>query len=102
MATLLQIDFPSEGPWGPEMTAAYAELAAFLATYPELRWKIWTEHQPTSTAGGVYLFESVAAAERYLQEHTERLASFGITGVRAKIFDINEGLTEQTRGPIDI
>jgi len=32
--------------------------------------------------------------------HTKRLGSFGVTGIRAKFFDVNETLTAVTRGPI--
>ena len=32
--------------------------------------------------------------------HTERLTRFGITGIRAEAFDVNEALTRIDRGPV--
>lgn len=32
--------------------------------------------------------------------HTKRLESFGVTGIRALFFDVNEALTATTRGPV--
>jgi hypothetical protein len=100
--TLLQIDFPVEGPWGNEMAIAYTDLAYHLAHTPGLVWKIWTENPDTKEAGGIYLFENEALAEAYLKEHTIRLQSFGIHSIRAKKFAVNQVLTEITRGSIPI
>lgn len=94
---LLQIDFPTQGPWGQEMTTAFSELAAHIAKTPGLIWKIWTENEKTNEAGGIYLFENEDDARSYLKEHTARLESFGIQNIRAKIFDVNEPLSEITR-----
>ncbi|MEE2031188.1 monooxygenase [Rhodococcus chondri] len=98
MPTLLQIDFPAEGPWGDEMTAAYDELARTIAQAPGLRWKLWTESRRDGIAGGIYLFDDEASARDYLKVHIPRLQSFGVTGIRGLIFDVNEGLSVITRG----
>ena len=100
MATLLQIDFPSAGPFGDEMADAYADLAASISTEPGLLWKIWTENATDQTAGGIYLFADEASAHAYCDMHTKRLESFGVTGIRALFFDVNEALTDTTRGPV--
>ncbi len=100
--TLLQFDFPVSGPWGNEMAIAYTELAYQLAQTPGLIWKIWTENPKTQEAGGIYLFEDEASAERYVQEHTARLQSFGIKDIRARRFAVNQPLTEITRGNIPV
>lgn len=81
MATLLQIDFPSEGPFGAQMSEAYADLAASISAEPGLLWKIWTENATEGTAGGIYLFADEASA-------------------RALFFDVNQPLTSITRGPL--
>lgn len=94
---LLQIDFPTEGPWGEEMSKAYAELANHISHTPGLLWKIWTENEKTGEAGGIYLFEDEESARSYLAEHTARLQSFGIQKIRSKIFDINLPLSEVTK-----
>jgi hypothetical protein len=100
MATLLQIDFPFEGPFGAEMSAALADLARSINDEPGFLWKIWTENAATHTAGGIYLFADAAAARAYLAMHTERLSGFGITGINAKFFDINPTLTAINHGPV--
>ena len=99
MPVILQVDFPFSGPFGAEMAAALTDLANSINDEPGFIWKIWTENQNEQSAGGVYLFADHDSAEKYLVMHTERLAGFGITDVRGKIFDINEPLTELNKGP---
>lgn len=86
---LLQIDFPMEGPFGEEMTKAFMDLAKDIATEEGLVWKIWTQNEKTKEAGGIYMFEDIENANRYLKKHTQRLNSFGIKNIVAKIFDVN-------------
>ncbi|MGC5328057.1 monooxygenase [Brevibacillus sp. SYSU BS000544] len=95
---LLQIDFKMEGPWGQQMAAEFEGLANMISHKEGLLWKIWAENEQTKESGGIYLFVDQAACERYLEEHMPRLQSFGITDIRAKIFDVNEALTKITRG----
>ena len=52
-------------------------------------------------SGGIYVFETREDAESYLKMHTERLASFGISNVIGKIFDINKPLSKINHAPID-
>ena len=99
MPVLLQVDFPFSGPFGAEMAAALTDLANSINGEPGFMWKIWTENEGEQSAGGVYLFADKEAAQNYLTMHTERLAGFGITDVRGKIFDINEALTDINKGP---
>ncbi|MCS7006539.1 MAG: monooxygenase [Gaiellaceae bacterium] len=82
------------------MASAFADLARLISETPGLRWKVWTESEESGEAGGVYLFDDESAARAYLDEHTRRLESFGITDIRARVFDVNEPLTEITRGPL--
>ena len=83
-----------------QMSEAYADLAASISTEPGLLWKIWTENATDQTAGGIYLFADEASAHAYANMHTKRLESFGVTGIRALFFDVNEPLTATTRGPV--
>lgn len=101
MPTLVQFDFPLQGPWGDETAAAYRELAELIATTPGLRWKAWTENSETGEGGGVHLFDEGASAAAYVAEHTSRLEGFRVIGIRAKSFHVNEPLTAITRGPLD-
>ncbi|MGZ8687961.1 MAG: monooxygenase [Gaiellaceae bacterium] len=100
MPTLVQFDFPMQGPWGDEMAAAYRELAELIAAAPGLRWKVWTENSETREGGGIYLFDDDASAAAYVDEHTARLQGFGVTDIRAKTFHVNEPLTAITHGPL--
>jgi hypothetical protein len=97
---LLQIDFAFTGPFGEELTSVSRVLAHDIAKAPGLRWKIWTESQQTSEAGGLYLFDDLESAEKYLAIHRERLRKFGVHEIRVRIWDVLEELTQITRGPI--
>lgn len=98
--TLLQIDFPFAGPWSADLAAAMADMAKDIAGESGLLWKIWTESRATGRAGGIYLFADPASAQRYLEKHSARLKAFGIEGIVAHTFDVNETLTQVTRGPL--
>ncbi|MFJ6264988.1 monooxygenase [Lysinibacillus xylanilyticus] len=100
MKYLLQVDFPMDGPIGEEMSEAFVDLAKSINEEPGMIWKIWTENAATKEAGGVYLFETKTDAEKYLTMHSERLASFGITDIRVKIFEVNEVLSTINNAPI--
>ena len=100
MPTLLQFDFPMQGPWGDEMAAAFRDLAVIIGRTPGLRWKIWTENENEQTGGGIYLFEDEDSARAYVEEHTARLEGFGVKDIRARVFEVNEPLTQMTRGPL--
>ncbi len=100
MPNLVQFDFPMQGPWGEEMAGAFRELAEMIAETPGLRWKVWTESEVEGLGGGIYLFDDEASARAYVEEHTVRLAGFGNTDVRAKVFDVNEPLPAVTRAPL--
>lgn len=91
---LLQIDFPIDGPFGANMTEAFSDLAKDIAIEEGLIWKIWTENEETKEAGGIYLFQDIENANRYLKKHTERLNSFGIEDITAKVFDVNIPLSQ--------
>ncbi len=97
---LLEIEFPAEGPWRDEMAAQYEGLARHLSETTGMLWKIWKENPETGETGGIYLFEDQASLDAYLAEHLQRLESFGFRNVRAKSFEVNEPLTEITRGPL--
>jgi len=93
MKYLMQIDFPHEGPFGEELTNAMEDLAKDIANESGLIFKFWTENEETKEAGGVYLFDNLEDAKRYLDKHTARLESFGYTNLRSKIFNVNEKLS---------
>ena len=97
--TLLQFDFPFQGPWGQAMAEALDGLAQDIAGEDGLLWKIWTENEAEGRAGGIYLFRDAASAARYQDKHTARLKAFGVEGIVAHSFAVNPALTAITRGP---
>ncbi len=100
MTTLLYVDFPYSGPWGADMSAAMQELAQSISQEPGLIWKIWTENQEQSRAGGVYLFKDLSSAQAYLDKHSKRLNGFGISQIDSRFFDVNQPLTTLNHGPL--
>jgi hypothetical protein len=94
--TALLFRFPFPGPWGKELTEASYELASDIANEYGLVWKIWLEDRETRHAGGIYLFEDAAAAERYREKHERRLSAMGLTGVAANAFSVNAELSVLT------
>jgi hypothetical protein len=99
-AILLIFDFPARPPGGPEQAAALRALAESIAQEPGLVWKIWTESVAEGRAGGVYLFESRAAAEAYHAMHAERLGRAGVTGIEATYRTVNLPQSRITRAPL--
>ena len=97
---LLQVDFPFTGPFGKDMSEQLTGLAQDIATESGLVWKIWTENEQEKRAGGIYLFDNRADAERYWAKHSARIAGFGITGAVAHIFAVNEPLSLIDRAPL--
>lgn len=98
--TLLQVDFPFSGPFGEKMSEQMEGLAQDIAAEAGLTWKVWTENAAEQRAGGIYLFDNAADAERYLKKHSARLESFGVRGIEARIFDVNTKLSLIDRAPI--
>ena len=97
MKYLLQMDFPYTGSFGDEFFEQMKGLAKDIVNENGLVYKLWTENEETQEAGGIYIFDNLEDANRYLDKHTERLESFGITGIRGKTFKINEELSKITK-----
>ncbi len=100
MLTVLQIDFPFNGPFAEKMHEAMQGLAESIIQEPGLIWKIWTENADTQEAGGVYLFTDATAAQHYLDMHSARLTDSGVIGIRAKLFSVNGPLSQICKGPL--
>ena len=94
MPVLLQVDFPTQGPFSDEMSIAFKELAESINLEKGFLWKIWTENSQNQEAGGIYLFDNEENAQTYAEMHTLRLQSFGITNIRTKCFAVNIPLSE--------
>lgn len=96
---ILQVDFPSPGPFGAEMTVMMQGLAESIAQEPGLIWKLWTENAETGEAGGIYCFENLETLNVYKEMHTARLEKMGVRNLRFKIFDANVALSKIDRFP---
>ena len=97
---LVQFDFPYSGPFGAEMTAAMNDLALSINSEPGFLWKIWTENADEGISGGIYAFSDEPSARAYVEKHGARLAEFGIEGIRARVFDVNQGLSRLNHAPL--
>jgi len=96
---ILQVDFPSPGPFGAEMSSAMRGLAESIAQEHGLMWKLWTENAETGEAGGIYCFEDLESLNAYKDMHSARLTDMGVTNLRFRVFDINVELSRIDRFP---
>ncbi len=55
MATLLQLHFAFNGPFGDEMAEQLKPLAESINQKPGFLWKVWTESEKNHEAGGIFL-----------------------------------------------
>lgn len=94
MFTLVNFEFPFDGPFGTEAVEPNRALVEDIAQEEGLVWKVWTEAPERNIAGGVYLFTNEADADRYAAKHKERLEGFGITGITATKYQVNEELSK--------
>ncbi|MCI6989446.1 MAG: monooxygenase [Campylobacter sp.] len=94
---ILQVDFNYDGGFGDEMAKELESLAHSITKEKGFLWKIWTENEDEKIAGGIYAFNNTDNAKAYAKMHEERLLKFPIiSNFRAKVFDINETLSEIT------
>ena len=98
---LLQINFKITTS-AKDYAAMAAPLADPIAKTPGLEWKVWIFNEQNHEAGGLYLFRDEASVNAYL--HGDIVARLKkaptIKDISAKIFDVDESLTQKTRGPI--
>uniref|UniRef100_UPI00203E6092 monooxygenase n=1 Tax=Escherichia coli TaxID=562 RepID=UPI00203E6092 len=68
MATLLQLHFAFNGPFGDAMAEQLKPLAESINQEPGFLWKVWTESEKNHEAGGIYLFTDEKSALAYLEK----------------------------------
>ena len=75
---------------------------AFLDV-PGLKWKIWLLNADAQEAGGIYLFDSQASLDGYLNgPFVARLRAIPfVRNISIKQFEVIPGATAVTRGPIE-
>ena len=94
MATLLQLHFAFNGPFGDAMAEQLKPLAESINQEPGFLWKVWTESEKNHEAGGIYLFTVDKSGLANLEKESALLKNLGVEEVVAKFFDVNEPLSQ--------
>ena len=99
---ILQVNFNLNVPVAEYQKMADSVAEAFLDV-PGLKWKIWLLNPAAQEAGGIYLFDSQASLDAYLNGPlVARLR--GLTAIRnvsIKQFEVMPEITALTRGPVE-
>ncbi len=98
---ILQVNFKFSIPRA-DLEAAFLPVAQPIADVPGLLWKVWLMNEVEQEAGGIYLFESDAAAQAYLAGPivASLKASPAVSNISAKLFDVLESHSAITRAPL--
>jgi hypothetical protein len=99
---ILQINFNLNVPVAEYQKIVDSVAQAFLDV-PGLRWKIWLLNPTAQEAGGIYLFDSQASLDAYLNGPLVAKLR-GLTAVRnisVKQFEVMPEATALTRGPFE-
>ena len=101
MLKILQINYRLRSPLADFLRES-TPVAALLANVPGLRWKIWLQNESESEGGGLYLFETEAALQGFLEGPIvgKLRAHPAVSEVSVKEFDIPSELSALTRAPI--
>ena len=99
---ILQINFNLNVPVAEYQKMADSIAEAFLDV-PGLMWKIWVLNPAAQEAGGIYLFDSQASLDAYLDGPLVAKLR-GLTAIRnvsMKQFEVMPEVTALTRGPVE-
>ena len=99
---ILQIVFNLNVPVAEYRKIVDSVAHAFLDV-PGLRWKIWLLNPAAQEAGGIYLFDSQASLDAYLNGSLVAKLR-GLTSIRnisMKQFEVMPEVTSMTRGPFE-
>jgi Putative mono-oxygenase ydhR len=99
---ILQINFNLNVPAAEYQKMADSVARAFVDV-PGLKWKIWLLNAAAQEAGGIYLFDSQASLDSYLNGPLVAQLR-GLTSVRnvsMKQFEVMSQATALTRGPFE-
>lgn len=86
-----------------ELESAWLQAAQPVSDVAGLAWKIWLINEAENEAGGIYLFESEAAAQAYMTGPiiAALRSSPAVSDIGTKLFDVLEAHTAITRGPVE-
>ena len=98
---VVQINFNYAAPTN-ELLAALKATAGPISKVPGLVWKVWLLNEAKKEAGGIYLFDSEAAAQKYLSSEivTGMTTNPAIRNPSVKQFRVEEELSRITRAPV--
>lgn len=98
---LLRITYTFNGARA-DLERAVGPVAKEIAKVPGLRWKIWLLNEAESSGGGIYLFDDERSVRAYLDGPiVAALRSHpAFSDVRVQTFDVLEGPSLETGGPI--
>jgi hypothetical protein len=99
---ILQINFNINAPVAEYQKMADSVAHAFLDV-PGLRWKIWLLNPAALEAGGIYLFDSQASLDAYLNGPlvAQLRGLKAIRHISMKQFEVMTEVTSLTRGPFE-
>ena len=98
---ILQVNFKFNVP-REQYENTVSPMAQDFAEVSGCLWKVWLMNEAEHEAGGIYLFDSEAAAQSYLVGPIVAVlkSSPAISNISAKLFDVLESHTAITRGPL--
>jgi hypothetical protein len=101
MPVLMQVNFTPGDKQNRETQDDYNAVACFISALPGFRWKIWIVDPATSTRGGIYLFDDLAAARAFGDDLLgPRLREDGARDVSIRYFEINEEASAINHAPL--
>ena len=98
---ILQINFKFNIP-SADLKNGLAPFVKDIAAVSGLRWKVWIMNEQKNEAGGIYLFDDEDSIQAYLggQIIAGLKSNPALSDISAKVFDVVEDFTAETRGPI--
>jgi hypothetical protein len=100
---LLQVNYRREhGQDDQEQAERLLGSAERISGLPGLLWKIWIYDDAQSAAGGIYLFDTEEHARKWGDEMMPGSLGKhpGVSDIQARYFDVDERLSQITRGPL--
>jgi len=85
-----------------ELANEFEAAAIHIAEVPGLKWKVFGMNEERGEAAGIYLFEDDASLKAYIEgpiiARMKTIEAF--SDITIKYFDVIEGATAITRGPV--